>query len=124
MRVFLGLGDAQLLQPGSRYNLTEGILEILRREQRAEEAVEFGRILDKPECRGKDDTLSTCEAREIRVEQGCGDLAHPIGAKIRDQHPVTVLCPRVAGNRGRLDELIGFTPSVGRCYTLPRVLGA
>ena len=35
VRVFLGLGDAQLRQPRSRYDFAEGVLEVCGREQRA-----------------------------------------------------------------------------------------
>ena len=34
VRVFLGLGDAQLLQAGARHHLAEGVAQLLGREQR------------------------------------------------------------------------------------------
>src|SRR5262249_35024976 len=93
MCVFFGLGDTQLGQPSPGNHLAEGIREILRREQRAEKAIEPGRVLDEPERCGKRDWLSPWEVLEIRIEQGSSDFAHSIGAKVCDQHPVAVFHP-------------------------------
>src|SRR5262249_13747160 len=124
MCVFFGLGDAQLGQPSPGNHLAEGIREILRREQRAEKAIEPGRVLDEPERCGKRDWLSPWEVLEIWIEQGSSDFAHSIGAKVRDQHPVAVFHPAVFANCGPPHDLVGSPAAIGSFYGFCGSFGA
>src|SRR3546814_16050161 len=68
--VLLGLGDAELALARFGHQLAQGLGQVLRREDRGEEGVEVGRVLDQAERAGEVGAPLAPEAVEGRVEQG------------------------------------------------------
>src|SRR3546814_2609929 len=69
----LGLGDAELTLACLGHQLAQGLGQVLRREDRGEEGVEVGRVLDQTERAGEVGAPLAPEAVEGRVEQGRQD---------------------------------------------------
>src|SRR5260370_41046634 len=68
VRVFLGLGDAQLAQPRAPHRLAEGVGEILGREECRQEGLEIARIFGHAGRCGETHGARAPEARESRIQ--------------------------------------------------------
>ena len=123
MRVFLGLGDAQLRHAGIGNDLAEGVAQVLRREQCRHEAVQVGRIFDKTQRGGESDAFLAFEAGEIGVEQRRGDLADPVGAEIGEEHTIAITHAAVIGDRRRQHEFVRLAARIGGLDRLHRIVG-
>ena len=121
MRVFLRLGNPQLLASGLCENIAENILQFDRREKRCDERVKSVGILDHAERRCEIDDPPAIKSIERRVQQGRQNFSRSIRAEIQHQNAVTVLHTAVAVNRRRFDELIRRTRFVGRFHGGDRI---
>ena len=115
--VFLGLGDAQLLQAALRKILAETVGHALRRERRGNlrEVVAVAReraVIARPR-----DTLAR-EPVERRVGQRARQLPRAVGAKIHEDHRVAVAHRRGRADDARLHELVGLAARVSRVQRL------
>ena len=108
MGVLLGLGDAQLVLAGSCQKLAQRVAQILGGEQHGMETVQLGRVFAHAQSGGEAGAPLALEAREIGIEEGRHELAHPVGAEIGHQQPVAVAHAVIAADRRGLDELIAL----------------
>ena len=106
MRIFLGLGHAQLRAAGIRHDLAEDVRERLLREDRRHQLVEFIAVLRHADGGGEVDCAPAREAGEIRIEHGAQDFAHAVGAEVEAQHAVAVLDAAIVADHRRHDELV------------------
>ncbi len=123
MGVFLGLGDAKLMEAGLGRHLAERAGELLGREQGRDELRQRRRIFDHAERGGEGDAAGAREALEGGVDQRRENLPHAVGAEIRRHQPVAVRHASIGGDRGRLDELVALAACVGRLDRGARILG-
>ena len=111
--VFFGLGHAQLGHAGAGDDLAQQLIHGLRREERGEKWLQCGGILRHAHCRGEARRGGAGEAGEARVEQGCEDFSHPIGAEIEAEQPIAIGHAGVVANDGCRDEFIGLAGGMG-----------
>ena len=103
MRVFLGLRHAELGLAGVRHHLAEDVVQLVGREQHAEERRQRVGVARHADARRRSWMAPLArEAVEVRVQQRGEDLADPVGAEVEAQDAVAVLHALVvADDRGR-----------------------
>ena len=127
VRVFLGLGDAQLGQARLRDDLAERVAQSLGREQRGQEAVRArSNIRVRPAAAAKlDDARRGRSRRKPGSSSAARICAHAVGAEIRHQHAVAV--GHAAHSRaidGRRDELVALVRAHRTASTAAAASGA
>ena len=113
VRIFLGLGHAQLRAAGVGDDLAQDVRERLRREDRLHQLVELVAVLRHADRRGETHDARAREAGKRRIEHGAEDFAHPVGAEIEAQHAVAVLHAAIVADHRRHDELVVVLVRIG-----------
>ena len=98
MCVLLGLGDAELLLAVLGNPLAEGVDEILGRIRAG--GLDVCGILGQHDEISEGGNLLPCEAAEVRVDEGAGDLACAVCAEVHENHCIAV----IYGGRGIADD--------------------
>ena len=115
MGVFLGLGDAQLGQPGAREHFAETVLQIFAagtgRQQERVRSAEYSVMPRAAENRGR---RPRSKPLKSGIEERGQNFAHPVGAEIGHEKPVAVLHATITGDRRGLDELVGLAACISR----------
>ena len=123
VRVFLGLGQAELPQLVLGHPLADGVDDDALGIGGGHVGIVGVGILDHPQQR-RQLGLVTLEAVETGLADGLEDLAGAVGAEVHAEEAVTGLQPLVAvDHRGR-DELVGLVLGVALAHRGHRVGGA
>ena len=113
MRIFLGLGHAQLRAPGGADHRAEHVRQIVGREDRLQEGVQMLAVLGHADrCREPHDAAAR-KAVECRVEHRSQNLAHAIGAEVEAKHAVAVANAAIAADHRRHHELVAEIVRIG-----------
>ena len=115
MRIFLRLGDSQLLQVPAGDEFAEAVGDRLRRERDAE-VPELVAVARQAHELRKPRKARSGKAVECAIRQRARHLPRAVGAKVHEHDDVAVAHLRrtvCAGDHGRPDELIRFAACVG-----------
>ena len=113
MRIFLGLGHAQLRALRVRHHLAQDVGKALRRKDRRHQLVELVGVLRHADRGGEAHRALAREARERRVEHGGEDFAHAVGAEVEAQHAVAVVHAAIVADHRRQHELVELLFRIG-----------
>ncbi len=85
VRIFLGLGHAQLRAAGRRYRFAEDVGEALLREDRVHQFFKLVGVLRHADGIGEADESLALEAGKFLVEHRAQYFAHAVGAEVEAQ---------------------------------------
>ena len=113
VRIFLGLGHAQLRPSCCADHRAENVCQILRRKDRLQEGVQMLAVLGHAHrCRELHDATAR-KAVERRVEHGAENLAHAVGPEVEAKHAVAVANAAVIADHRRHHELVAEIVAIG-----------
>ena len=114
MRIFLGLGHAQLRAAGLGDDLAQDVRQASA-AGRSSAAARPARSLYcvMPAAAAIRTRAPARKAGECRIEQRCQNLAHAVGAEVEAQHAVAVAHAAIVADHGRQHELVGDVVRIG-----------
>ena len=113
VRIFLGLGHAQLRAPGGADHRAEHVRQIVGREDRLQEGVQMLAVLGHADRRRELHDAAARKAVECRVEHRPQNLAHAVGAEVEAKHAVAVANAAIAADHRRHHELVAEIVRIG-----------
>ena len=118
MRVFLGLGEAELAQPLRRHPGAERVDDLLLGVGGGHEAVVLLGIIDHAEQRRPFRAPAGFEPGEAGIADGAEDFAGAVGAEVEEEDTVAVLRAGIVADYSGRDELVGFPGGIGTAQRL------
>ncbi len=114
VRIFLGLGHAQLRAAGVGDDLAEDVRPgSAAGRSSACSASSCVAVLRHADGGGEADDARAREAGERRIEQRAEDLAHAVGAEVEAQHAVAVAHAAIVADHRRQHELVADVVRIG-----------